>query len=98
MTSCMITQSHKIVLLTVQDGASFVDHLNMFFCHVFVMFCALLFIDALWSPAGKGVTSWLSFVMYNCEVVIFPLVSWVSCGACLYQFLVVALFKFLTLY
>ena len=28
-----------------------------------------LFIDALWSPAGKGPTSWLSFVMSNCEVV-----------------------------
>ena len=27
-----------------------------------------LFIDALWSPAGKGLTSWLSFVMSNCEV------------------------------
>ena len=25
-----------------------------------------LFIDALWSPAGKGLTSWLSFVMSNC--------------------------------
>ena len=44
-------------------------------------FCALLFIDALWSPAGKGLTSWLSFVMSNCEVVTFPLVSWVRCGA-----------------
>ena len=40
-----------------------------------------LFIDALWSPAGKGLTSWLSFVMSNCEVVTFPLVSWVRCGA-----------------
>ena len=28
-------------------------------------FHALLFIDALWSPAGKGLTSWLSFVMSN---------------------------------
>ena len=28
-----------------------------------------LFIDALWSPAGKGLTSWFSFVMSNCEVV-----------------------------
>ena len=28
-------------------------------------FCARLFIDALWSPAGKGLTSWLSFVMSN---------------------------------
>ena len=42
---------------------------------------ARLFIDALWSPAGKGMTSWLSFVMSNCKVVAFPLVSWVRCGA-----------------
>ena len=35
---------------------------------------------ALKSPAGKGLTSWLLFVMSNCEVVIFPLVSWVRCG------------------
>ena len=39
-----------------------------------------LFIDALWSPAGEGLTSWLSFLMSNCEVVSFPLVSWVRCG------------------
>ena len=45
-------------------------------------FSARLFIDALWSPAGKGLTSLLlSFVMSNCEVVTFPLVSWVRCGA-----------------
>ena len=25
--------------------------------------CARLFVDALWSPAGKTLTSWLSFVM-----------------------------------
>ena len=40
-----------------------------------------LFIDALWSPAWKGLTSWLSFVMSTCEVVTFPLVSLVRCGA-----------------
>ena len=34
-------------------------------CYAFVC----LFNDALWSPAGKGLTSWLSFVMSNCEVV-----------------------------
>ena len=44
-------------------------------------FRARLFIDALWSPAGKGLTSWLSFVMSNCEVFTFLLVSWVRCGA-----------------
>ena len=30
---------------------------------VFAMFCARLFVCALWSPAGKGLTSWLSFVV-----------------------------------
>ena len=32
-------------------------------CLVFAMFCARLFICASWSPAGKGLTSWLSFVV-----------------------------------
>ena len=56
------------------------DHL-CFFCLVFVMpLCVRLFINALWSPAGKGLTSWLSFRVPNCELVTFPLVSWVRCG------------------
>ena len=33
------------------------------FCLVFAMFCARLFICASWSPAGKGLASWLSFVV-----------------------------------
>ena len=33
------------------------------FCLVFAMFCARLFICASWSPVGKGLTSWLSFVL-----------------------------------
>ena len=32
-----------------------------------------LFVDALCSPAGKGLTFWLSFVMSNCEVATYPL-------------------------
>ena len=58
-----------------------------YFCLVLLCFHASLFAhanlfaDALWSPAGKGLTSGLSFVMSNCEVVTFPLVSWVRCGA-----------------
>ena len=34
-----------------------------YFCLVLLCFRARLFVDALWSPAGKGLTSWLSFVM-----------------------------------
>ena len=43
--------------------------------------CAHLFICALWSPVGRGLTSWLSFVVSGCEFVTFPLVSWVRCDA-----------------
>ena len=47
--------------------------------HVFSVLCLLclcarLFICALWSPAGKGLTSWLSFVVSICESVTFPLI------------------------
>ena len=50
-------------------------------CFVMLSCTARLFVDALWSPAGKGLTSWLSFVMSYCEVVLFPFASWVRCGA-----------------
>ena len=34
------------------------------FCSVLCCYvCARLFVCALWSPAGKGLTSWLSFVV-----------------------------------
>ena len=33
------------------------------FCLCLLCLCACLFICALWSPAGKGLTSWLSFVV-----------------------------------
>ena len=45
------------------------DHL-CYLCLVFVMLLCL-FIAALWSPAGKGLTSWLLFVMFNCTFVTF---------------------------
>ena len=46
----------------------------------FLCFRVCLFMCALWSPAGKGLTSWLSFVASNCEFVTFPLVSLDRCG------------------
>ena len=49
--------------------------------YVFVLsYVCYVFVCALWSPAGKGLTSWLLFVVSNCEFVTFPLVSWVGCG------------------
>ena len=37
--------------------------------------CARVFVCALWSPAWKLLTSWLSFVVFNHEFVTFSLVS-----------------------
>ena len=45
-----------------------------------VCYTARVFICTLWSPAEKGLTSWLSFVVSDCEFVTFSLVSWVRCG------------------
>ena len=42
--------------------------------------CARLFICALRSSAGKGLTSWLSFVVSGCELGTSLLVSWVRFG------------------
>ena len=63
--------------------------------HVFSDLCLLflfvrLFIFTLWSPAGKGLTYWPSFVVSICEFVTFPLVAWVRCGTLLYRFLIFA--------
>ena len=63
------------------------DH-SCYFCRVYLCFRARLFVVALWSPAGKGLTSWLSFVISNCEFVTFLLVSWVRYGTGLYRFLI----------
>ena len=58
------------------------DHL-CYFCLVLLCFHACLFVDALWSPAGKGLADLLALicVMSNCDAAFFPLVSWVRCGA-----------------
>ena len=47
------------------------DHL-CYLCLVFVML-SCHYISALWSPAWKGLTSWLSFVMFNCVFCHFPM-------------------------
>ena len=82
--------SNKIFFWPFLGGTSFVDLLC--FCSVLCLLCLCvrLFICALWSPAGKGLTSWLSFVVSNCEFVTFPLISWVRCGTSLHRYLIFA--------
>ena len=52
----------------------------MCFYLVFLMLLRL-FIAALWSPAGKGLTSWLLLVMFTIFLLLSHEVSWVGCGA-----------------
>ena len=51
-----------------------------YLCLVIVMLLRL-FIAALWSPAGKGLTSWLLFVMFNVVLLLSHVVSCVRCGS-----------------
>ena len=65
--------SSKIFYRPFQGGI-----LLLWIFYVFVLFCvcyvcARLFIRALWSPAGKGVTSWLSFVVSTVSLSLSPL-------------------------
>ena len=50
------------------------DHLY-YLCLVLVML-SRLFIAALGSSAGKGITYWFSFVMFNCVLSLSHVVSW----------------------
>ena len=43
-----------------------------YLCFVFVVF-SCLFVVALWSAVGKGLTSWLSSVVFYCVFVTLPL-------------------------
>ena len=60
-------------------------------CFVCLML-SRLFIAALWSPAGKGLTSWLLLVMLIVFLLLSHVVSWVRCGTLLYRFLIFAIF------
>ena len=42
-----------------------------YFCLAFVML-SRLFSAPLWSPGEKGLTTWLSFMMFNCVFATFP--------------------------
>ena len=50
------------------------------FCLVFAMSLSasvyMCFVVTCW----EGLTSWLSFVVSNCEFVTFPFIFWVRCG------------------
>ena len=47
---------------------------------VMIVMLLSLYIAALWSPTGKGLTSWLLFVMFIVVLLLSHAVSWVRCG------------------
>ena len=59
------------------------DHL-CFLCLVFLML-SHLFIAVLWSPAGKGETSWLLLVRFIVFLFFPHVASWVWCDFCLFD-------------
>ena len=81
--------SSKIFLLTVPIQY-FLCGSMCFLCLVFLML-SRLFVATLWSPAGKGLISWLLLVKFIVFLLLF-LVSWVRCGHWLYRFLIFAIF------
>ena len=89
---CLTSLSPPVKYFTERSKAVLLWWIFYVFCSVLCLLClcARLFICALWSPAKKGLTSWLSFVVSNCEFVTFPLASWVRCCTWLYRFLIFA--------
>ena len=75
----MFKPSSKIFVLKVPRWYFFCGLFVFFLCLVFLMLSPL-FIAALWSPAGKGLTSWLFLVMFIVFFLIFHVVSWLRSG------------------
>ena len=55
------------------DSLKAVLLLWIFVLQVSVMLSCMSVFDGLWSPAGRGLTSWLSLVMSNSEFCYFPI-------------------------
>ena len=57
-----------------------------FFCGSFAFLCLVFlmlsrrFIAALWSPAGKRLTSWLLLVMFLEFLFLSHVIPWIRCG------------------
>ena len=82
----------KFLLTLEQGGASLVDHLCFFVLFFVILSCASVYWCLVVTCWERAYLLALSFVISNCELVTFPLLSLVRCGAWLYRFLIFALF------
>ena len=82
-----------------QGGVFSVDPF-CYLCFTFVfIILSCLFQAALWSPAGKGLTSWLSCVWcFPVFLSLYHMVSQVRCSTWLHRFLISAFFTFMILW
>ena len=74
-TCLQLPKTNIGINLLFKGGTSFLDHLCCLF-FVFVMLSCLFF-AVLWSAAGKGLTTWLLFLMF---LSLSHVVSWIRCG------------------
>ena len=64
---------------------------NIFVIYVLFVMPSCLFITALWSPAGKGLASWLTCIWSSLVVLsLTHVMSWLRCGSWLHRFLIFA--------
>ena len=62
------------------------------FLRLMFLMLSRLFIAALCSPAGKGLTFWLLLVMFIVFLLLSNVVSWVRCSTGFNRFLIFAIF------
>ena len=56
------------------------DHSRFFFLRLVFLMLSRLFIVVLWSPAGKGLTSWLLLAMFIVFLLLYNVEAWIRCG------------------
>ena len=86
----LVKHSRKICFLD-SSKAVLILWIIVFLCLVFVML-SRLFIAVLWSPEGKGLSSWLLYVVFIVILLLSHLESCYRCGTWLWRFLILAVF------
>ena len=94
MTQARLQKHRLLWTLTVRLLCYMTYHIYgsfVFLCLVLLRL-SCLFIVALWSPAGKGLTFWLLLAMFIVLLLLSHVVSRVRCGTRFYRFLISAVF------
>ena len=66
--------------MTVQRKDEGVEAVSCVCLRLVSVMLSCLFTASLWSSEGKGLTSWLLFMVFNVILLLSHLVSWDRCG------------------